>query len=101
MLQAVLDSHSIASGCNGSQIAKVITNASIGQHKTTTGEICALDWDFVIDGQAWKLSQVKIGATVGAGDKATVTVSFRNEGDACENVYFFVRETAGGRSTTS
>jgi len=60
--------------------------------KTHSGEICALDWDFVIDGQAWKLSQVKVGATVVAGDKATVTASFRNEGDACENVYFFVRE---------
>ena len=54
--------------------------------------ICALDWDFVIDGQAWTLSNVKVGAAVVAGDKATVTVSFRNMATACVNVYFFVRE---------
>jgi hypothetical protein len=54
--------------------------------------ICALDWDFVIDGQDWALSNVKVGATVVAGDKATVTVTFTNLTIACVNVYFFLRE---------
>ena len=54
--------------------------------------VCALDWDFVIDGQDWTLSHVKVGPAVVAGDKATVTVSFRNFTAACVNVYFFVRE---------
>ncbi len=53
---------------------------------------CALDWDFVIDGQASTLSKVKAGPTVVAGDKATVTVTFRNLTYACVNIYFFVRE---------
>jgi hypothetical protein len=52
----------------------------------------ALDWDFVIDGQAWEISQVKVGAMQVAGDKATVTVSFVNLRTPCVNVYYFVRE---------
>ena len=54
--------------------------------------VCALDWDFVIDGQDWTLSNVKVGPIVAAGDKATVTVTFRNFTTACVNVYDFVRE---------
>ena len=52
---------------------------------------CALDWDFVIDGQDWKLSNVQVGPAVVTGDKATVTVRFKNF-VSCVNVYFFVRE---------
>ena len=54
--------------------------------------VCALDWDFIIDGQDWTLSNVKVGPIVAAGDKATVTVTFRNFTTACVNVYSFVRE---------
>lgn len=54
--------------------------------------VCALDWDFVIDGQDWALSNVKVGPTVVAGDKATVTVSFKNMTSRCVNVYYFSRE---------
>lgn len=57
-----------------------------------SNEICALDWDFIIDGQDWEISQVKVGATAVAGDKATVTVSFNNMKTPCVNVYYFVRE---------
>jgi Protein of unknown function (DUF3828) len=57
-----------------------------------SNEICALDWDFVIDGQDWEISQVKVGATAVAGAKATVTVSFINMKTPCVNVYYFVRE---------
>ena len=53
---------------------------------------CAIDWDFVIDGQDWKLSNVKVGPTVVTGDKATVTVRFTNF-TPCVNVYSFVRES--------
>ena len=54
--------------------------------------ICALDWDFIVDGQDYTLSNVEVGAAVVAGDKATVTVKFRNFDDAEMNVYSFVRE---------
>jgi hypothetical protein len=56
------------------------------------GQICAIDWDFVIDGQDSTMSHVKVGAPVITGDKATVTVSFTNLNEACVNVYYFVRE---------
>ncbi len=54
--------------------------------------ICALDWDFVIDGQDSELSNIKVGPAVVADDKATVTATFRNFKEADVNVYFFVRE---------
>ncbi len=54
--------------------------------------VCALDWDFVVDGQDWELSNVKVGAPVVGGDKATVTVTFTNFRTPCANVYYFVRE---------
>ena len=54
--------------------------------------ICALDWDFIVDGQDWRLSKIDVGALVVAGDKATVMVSFDNSGTACRNIYYFVRE---------
>jgi hypothetical protein len=60
--------------------------------ETKSNEICALDWDFVIDGQDWTLSNVNVGPAVVAGDKATVTVRFRNFKTPCVNVYSFVRE---------
>ena len=55
-------------------------------------EICALDWDFVIDGQDWTLSNINVGGAVVDGDKATVTVRFRNFRTPCVNIYSFVRE---------
>ena len=60
-------------------------------------EICALDWDFIIDGQDWELAKVKVGAPVVAGDRATVTVSFTNFGTPSVNVYAFVREDGAWR----
>ncbi len=57
-----------------------------------SSEICAIDWDFVIDGQDWELSKVNVGAAHIVGDKATVTVSFQNLKTPCVNVYYFVRE---------
>jgi hypothetical protein len=55
-------------------------------------QVCALDWDYVIDGQDWELSQVKVGALQAKGDRATVTVSFVNMKTPCVNIYYFVRE---------
>lgn len=54
--------------------------------------ICALDWDFIIDGQDFKLSKIKVDKTVITGDQASVTVSFKNFDAPCVNVYRFVRE---------
>ncbi len=54
--------------------------------------ICALDRDFVVDGQDYALSNVEVGSPALAGDKATVTVTFRNFDETDVNVYSFVRE---------
>lgn len=54
--------------------------------------VCALDWDFVVDGQDYKLSDVDVGPSVVDGDKASVTVTFTNLDAKCRNVYTFVRE---------
>jgi hypothetical protein len=59
--------------------------------KRTQG-VCALDFDFVVDGQDYKISKVDVGPTVATGDKATVTVTFRNFDADSRNVYSFVRE---------
>jgi hypothetical protein len=55
-------------------------------------EICALDWDFIVNGQDWELSGVKVGPLQASGDKATVTVTFQNMKHANTNIYAFVRE---------
>lgn len=57
-----------------------------------SNQICAIDWDFIIDGQDWELSHVKVGPLVVAGERATVTVSFNNLKSSSANVYRFVRE---------
>lgn len=54
--------------------------------------VCALDWDFVVDGQDYQLSNVNVEQTVVNGDKANVTVTFKNFDADCKNVYAFVRE---------
>lgn len=54
--------------------------------------ICALDWDFIINGQDYQLSDVSVGAAAIKGDKATVTATFKNMGGANRNIYHFVRE---------
>jgi hypothetical protein len=54
--------------------------------------VCALDWDFVIDGQDYKISNVQVAPATITGDKATVVVTFVNMTSKCRNVYSFVKE---------
>lgn len=54
--------------------------------------ICALDWDFVINGQVATLTNITVGPLVAKGNTGTVTVSFTNMGTPSVNVYTFVRE---------
>ena len=57
-----------------------------------SNQICAIDWDFIIDGQDWEISQVRVGPLQANGDKATVTVTFNNLKSSNTNIYDFVRE---------
>jgi hypothetical protein len=65
---------------------------NVGDCEIASEGICAIDWDFVIDGQDYHLSNVNVAATVAAGDNSTVTVRFKNFKTPCVNVYYFVRE---------
>ena len=60
--------------------------------KREAGGECAIDFDWIVDGQDEKLSHVQVGHSTVAGDKATVTVTFINLGAHCANTYYFVRE---------
>ena len=53
--------------------------------------ICALDWDFIVNGQDWELGPVKVGPLQASGDKATVTVDFSNMKTPNTVVYYLVR----------
>jgi hypothetical protein len=55
-------------------------------------EICAIDWDFIVNGQAWELSHVNVGALQVHGARATLAVTFGNMKSNNRNVYEFVRE---------
>ena len=58
-------------------------------------EICAIDWDFIVNGQDWELSKVQVGALQASGDRASLTVTFGNLKSTNRNVYEFVREDGG------
>ena len=57
-----------------------------------THEICAIDWDFIVNGQDWALSHVEVGPLQASGPRGIVTVTFVNMKSTNRNVYEFVRE---------
>jgi hypothetical protein len=54
--------------------------------------VCALDWDFIVDGQDNQLTNIKVDDAAISGDKATVTVTFKNFDTPCKNTFHFARE---------
>ena len=65
--------------------------------ETKTHEICAIDWDFIVNGQDWALSHVEVGPLQASGPRGIVTVTFVNMKSTNRNVYEFVREDGGWR----
>lgn len=63
--------------------------------------ICALDWDFVIDGQDFKLTNITVGPLVAKGNTGTVTVSFTNMGTPASTSTPSCGKPVSGRSTIS
>jgi hypothetical protein len=61
------------------------------------GQICAFDWDYFINGQAWELSNVQVGPLQRTGERGSVTATFRNFKSTNRNVYEFVREDGAWR----
>ncbi|WP_342360418.1 DUF3828 domain-containing protein [Terrarubrum flagellatum] len=54
--------------------------------------VCAIDWDFIVNGQDNRLSEIKVSPTQTAGEKATVTVDFKNFDSKNHNTFYFVKE---------
>lgn len=59
---------------------------------TPEGEVGKLDWDVFVDGQEWKISNLKITLVSQDGDRAKVQASFDNLGEPREMLFHLVRE---------
>lgn len=57
-----------------------------------SGGPCAFDADFIINGQDYELSDVKVSPADIKGDRATVTVKFKNMKEDNTNTFFFVKQ---------
>ena len=57
-----------------------------------TKEICNLDFDVIINGQDWRLKNVRIEPAKLEGDRASVMARFININTPQEIVYKFIRE---------
>jgi hypothetical protein len=57
-----------------------------------SGGVCALDFDFVIDGQDFQIADVKVGPTQITGATAEVIVTFKNFDTPNVNTYHFIKE---------
>ncbi|MGL4324810.1 MAG: hypothetical protein ACRCTD_12305 [Beijerinckiaceae bacterium] len=60
--------------------------------KKNGGGPCAFDADFIINGQDFELSDIKVSPAVINGDKATVTVHFKNFKADNTNRFYFVKQ---------
>jgi hypothetical protein len=59
---------------------------------TEQGDAGLLDWDVFIDGQDWKLSELKITLVSRSASRAQVRASFKNLTKTCRIVFDLVRE---------
>ncbi len=62
------------------------------EKETPDGEVGKIDWDVFVDGQDWKLSQLKIALVSKSDDKAEVRATFRNFDEPCNQLFELVRE---------
>jgi Protein of unknown function (DUF3828) len=60
--------------------------------ETHEGEEGRIDWDVFIDGQDWKLSDIKIVLISRDATKAQIRATFKNVGDPKSILYDLVRE---------
>jgi hypothetical protein len=62
------------------------------EKETPEGMVGRIDWDVFIDGQDWKLTELKISEVSKSADKATVRATFKNFGSASNMLFDHVRE---------
>jgi hypothetical protein len=62
------------------------------EKETPEGEVGRIDWDVFIDGQDWKLTELKIVLVSKSADKAEVRATFKNFGEQSNQLFDLVRE---------
>jgi hypothetical protein len=60
--------------------------------KRSGGAPCAIDADFIVNGQDNELADIVVAPAAITGDKARVVVAFKNFNEKNRNVFLFVRE---------
>ncbi len=60
--------------------------------ETPEGMVGRIDWDVFIDGQDWKLTELKISEVSKSADKAAVRATFKNFDSASNMLFDLVRE---------
>jgi uncharacterized protein DUF3828 len=67
------------------------------EKETPEGDVGRIDWDVFIDGQDWKLTELKIVLVSKSADEAEVRATFKNFGEPCNQLFDLVREEGGWR----
>ena len=65
--------------------------------ETPQGMVGRIDWDVFVNGQDWKLSELKITLVSKTADRAQIRASFKNFGDANNILFDLVRENGAWR----
>jgi len=67
------------------------------EKETPAGDVGRIDWDVFIDGQDWKLSELKIAPVSRDPTKAQIRATFKNFGDRKSVLYDLVLEDGNWR----
>jgi hypothetical protein len=62
------------------------------EKETPQGDVGRIDWDVFIDGQDWKLTELKIALVSKSADKAEVRATFKNFDQPSNMLFDLVRE---------
>ena len=62
------------------------------EKETPEGMVGRIDWDVFVDGQDWKLTELKIALVSKTADKAQVRATFKNFGEPSNMLFDLVRE---------
>jgi hypothetical protein len=67
------------------------------EKETPEGMVGRIDWDVIVDGQDWQLSNLKIALIAKSAKTAQVRATFKNFDSANDMVFDLVREDGGWR----
>ncbi|MGB9045072.1 MAG: DUF3828 domain-containing protein [Pseudolabrys sp.] len=67
------------------------------EKETPEGRVGRIDWDVFVDGQDWKLTELKIALVSKSADKAQVRATFKNFDQRSNMLFDLVREDGNWR----